>query len=253
MGIDSYFFEKSKRGSFVSKSPRGYSTNCIIFLIVEYHPVNERPHLLPSCGDSRSLIPFIPPGWVYINILPFLLKPSCGAAWDERVGETWGPRAHPVLSHLGTPGRALGTPGRALGDRFAFVCPFESTSLASLPSEGRKGRRSRPIPFLLPFRPLNPSHSFDDSKNTTYIKWKFGVSAKSECSNHSVEIMVKLLLTWEGALRGFVNAPVIVSIEAFIFMHLVVFCFFFFFPWEQKKSQKRFCYLHGEIRTLISL
>lgn len=68
MGIECYFFEKSKWGSFLSKSPRGHSSNCITFLIVEYHSGNVRPHLIPRCGDSRILISSIPPGWVYINI-----------------------------------------------------------------------------------------------------------------------------------------------------------------------------------------
>lgn len=44
---------------------------------------------------------------------------------------------------------------------------------------------------------------------------------KNECSNLSVEIMAKLLLTWERAQRGFVNVPVITSVK--VFMYFILF------------------------------
>lgn len=157
MGIKSYFFEKSKWGSFVSKSPRGHSTNCIIFLIVEYHSGNERPHLIPCCGDSRILISSIHLDWVYINIFT-----------DPAETELWcslGPKGQRDLRNSPCP-IPPGDTKQGVGDRFALVCPYESISLAPLPL---RWRRSSPFLSLPPFHPLNPSHLFDDCKNITYI------------------------------------------------------------------------------------
>lgn len=161
--------------------------------------------LIPCCGDSQILISFIPPaGCIY---LPIPLKLSCGAAWDERVRGAPGTRVHPRISHLRLQARLREQVRICLSFRIHQSCISAFT-----------GRRRSPFPSLLPW--LNPSHLFDDSKNTAYTQWKFGVSMKSECSNRSMEIMVKCLLTWEGAQRGFVSAAVIISVKVFIFMHL---------------------------------
>lgn len=135
--------------------------------------------MLSCCGDSQILISFTALDWAHF--LPIQLKLSCGADWGERVRGTAGTSAHPSISPLGTPDRAFGT-GLSFGIHQTCSAAFSR-------------RRSRPYPSLLPFPLLNLSHLLEDSKNKSFIQWKFGVSMKNECSSHSMDIMVKLLLT----------------------------------------------------------
>lgn len=158
-------------------------------------------------GIHKSWFPL--PLWTG-HLFPVPVKLSCGADGGEGVRGT--PGMVPTPAHP-TRGLQAGILGQ--------VCVCVSFGIHQTCSPACSRRRIHPYPSLLPFHPLNPSHLLEDPQNKSFIQWKFGASMKNECSNHSVEVMGKLLLTWEGAQRGFVNAPIIISVK--VFMYLILF------------------------------
>lgn len=201
----------------------------IFYLVVNYHYQYQEIRglgLIPCLADSQILLQL----WARCIFSPVLLKLRYVAAWCRRVEGTPRTRGHSSTFTWGLKTKLQG--------QIWFV--FVPTSLALLPL-GKK--RMCPFSFLHPFHPFNLSHPSDNSKSAVYIQRKFRVVMNSECFNLLMEIMYKLLLTWEGAQRGFVNAPVIISVEVFTFINFFL---------RTKQVWKKKWNLKGEIRTLTT-
>lgn len=83
--------------------------------------------LISCCEDSQNFISFMPLDWAYFFAYPAEIELWCSLGRK-------GPRD---CRHRSPPQHIPpGDSRQGFGGRFAFVCPFESTSLASLPSGG---------------------------------------------------------------------------------------------------------------------
>lgn len=179
-----------------------------------------RPGLISSCGDSQTLISFVPLYWVCVY-------PSSGngAAAQRGVG---GSERRPIISHRGL----------RKGPRDTFAHLFVRLNPSALhPSfQGMEKGEEKEESLAFPPPILSTSSKSDDSENTGYVQQQFGLSVKSKGSSRSLETLVELL-SWEGAQRGFVNVPV----TAFRLIQV------------QEKSQKNSRDLEGEVGSVIRL